>query len=148
MNSGIISRLVIFIATITLLVALIGWIAPTSWRRTGELHEQLSAKQWKSFQIADHLQQAILGLNNMVLRYAAYRDEAEWANFSTSSKELGHWLNEQQPILSSQKERPFLDRINAAYKDYLAAADAINARIYTTRQSITRVVEFTDLETQ
>ena len=50
--------------------------------------------------------------------------------------------------MSSQKERPFLDRINAAYEDYLAAAAAINTKIYATRQSITRVVEFTDLEKQ
>ncbi|HEX9045761.1 MAG TPA: ATP-binding protein, partial [Verrucomicrobiae bacterium] len=129
-----------------LLLSLIGWMAHTSWRRTGELHEQLSAKQWESFRIADHLQQSILGLNNMILRYAAYRNTQDWTNFVTQSQELGMWFNEQQPILSLQKERPFLDRINAAYRDYLASANAIHTRIYGTRQSITRVVEFTDLE--
>ena len=56
MNPGIIFRLIIFFTTITLLAALMAWTAHTSWRRTGELHEQLSAKQWKSFQIADHMQ--------------------------------------------------------------------------------------------
>ena len=148
MNRGIIFRLIIFFATSTLLVALIAWTAHTSWRQTGDLQEQLSAKQWKSFQIADHLQQTIIGLNNLVLRYAAYRDPGDWTNFDAASRELGRWLNEQQPILSSQKERPFLDQINAAYQDYLVAAQALNTRIYTTHQSITRVVEFTDLEKQ
>jgi signal transduction histidine kinase len=148
MNPRIIFRLTAFFATITLLVALIAWTAHASWRRTGELHEQLSAKEWKSFQIADHLQQSILGLNNLVLRYAAYVDSADWTNFDVASRELGLWLDEQQPILSSQKERPFLDQINVAYKDYLVAATAINTKIYTTHQSITRVVEFTDLEKQ
>jgi len=148
MNPRIIFRLTAFFATITLLVALIAWTAHASWRRTGELHEQLSAKEWKSFQIADHLQQSILGLNNLVLRYAAYVDSADWTNFDVASRELGLWLDEQQPILSSQKERPFLDQINVAYKDYLVAATAINTKIYTTHQSITRVVEFTDLENQ
>ena len=81
MNRGIIFRLIIFFATITLLAVLIVWTAHTSWRRTGELQEQLSAKQWKSFQIADHLQQTILSLNNMVLRYAAYRDSDDWIEF-------------------------------------------------------------------
>ncbi|MDD5141575.1 MAG: ATP-binding protein [Verrucomicrobiales bacterium] len=146
MNPGIIFRLIIFFATITLLVGLIAWTAHTSWRQTGNLQEQLSAKQWKSFQIADHLQQSILGLNNMVLRYAAYRDSEDWTNFNAASKELGRWMDEQQPILSSQKERPFLDQINEAYKDYLGAAIALNTRVYTNQQSITRVVEFTDLE--
>ena len=129
-------------------MALIGWMAHTSWRRTGELHEQLSAKQWESFRIADHLQQSILGLNNMVLRYAAYRNTQDWTNFAAASQELGGWITEQQPILSLQKERPFLDRINAAYRGYLTAAEAIHTKIYATRQSITRVVEFTDLEKQ
>jgi len=148
MNPGILSRLIVFFTTITLLLALIGWTAHISWRQTGDLQEQLSAKQWKSFQIADHLQQTIIGLNNLVLRYAAYRDSADWEKFDAASSELGRWMDEQKPILSSQKERPFLDQIKAAYKDYLAAAHAINTRIYTTHQSITRVVEFTDLEKQ
>lgn len=148
MNPGILFRLIIFFATITLLAALIGWMAHTSWQRTGELQEQLSAKQWESFKIADHLQQTILGLNNMLLRYAAYQASADQANFDAASRELGKWINEQQPILSSQRERPFLDRINAAYKAYLAAATVINTKIYATHQSITRVVEFTDLEKQ
>jgi signal transduction histidine kinase len=148
MNRGIIFRLIIFFATITLLVALIIWTAHTSWRRTGELHEQFSTKQWQSFQIADHLQQTILGLNNMVLLYAAYQNSDDWSNFESASRELDHWFNEQRPILSSPEERPFLYQINAAYRDYLTAAMAVHTKIYTTHQSITRVVEFTDLEKQ
>jgi signal transduction histidine kinase len=46
----------------------------------------------------------------------------------------------------SRTERPFLDRINTAFADYLAAAAAIHQKIYASRQSITRVVEFTSLE--
>jgi signal transduction histidine kinase len=148
MNPGIIFRLVIFFVTITLLATLIAWTAHSSWRRTGDLHEQFSAKRWQSFQIADHLQQAILSLNNMVLRYAAYQNSGDWSNYEAASGELGHWFNEQQPILSSPEERPFLDQINSAYKDYLVAATTIHTKIYSTHQSITRVVEFTDLEKQ
>jgi signal transduction histidine kinase len=146
MNRGVLIRLTIYFTTITLLVALIGWTAHTSWTRTGDLHTQLSAKQWQSFQIADHLEQGILGLNNLVLRHAAYRDAADWTNFCATSAALERWFNTQQPILASRPERPFLDRINAAYAEYLAAADAIHDKIYATRQSITRVVEFTALE--
>src|SRR5690348_2461088 len=130
MNPGIFSRIIIFFTTIALLVALIAWTAHESWRRTGELHEQLSAKQWKSIEIADHLQQSILKLNNMMLHYAAtyaaYRSEDDWTNFVATSDELGIWFNAQQPLLSSEKERPYLDKINAAYKDYLEAAKKIH----------------------
>jgi signal transduction histidine kinase len=148
MKPGILFRLVIFFATITLLVALIGWTAHTSWRRTGELQGQLSAKQWKSFRTADHLQKTVLGLNNLVLRFAAYRAPDDWQNFEIASNELSSWFSEQQPIFSSQTERPLLQQINAAFKDYLAAATAIHTRIFATRQSVTRVVEFAELERQ
>jgi signal transduction histidine kinase len=148
MNSGTIFQLVIFFVTIAVLALLIGWIAHTSWRRTGDLQKQLSAKQWESFQIADHLQQTVLGLNNQILRYAAYRDDRDWTNFVKSSQKLDDWLNEQRPILSAQKEQPFLDHITAAYTDYLTAADAINAKIYGTSQPVLRVVELADLEKQ
>ena len=148
MNPGIIFRLIVFFATITLLAALIGWTAHTSWRRTGELQEYLSVQQWKSFQIADHLQQTILGLNNKVLRYAAYREPEEWVDFETASHELDHWLDEQQPIVSSKQERPLLDQIKSVYTNYLTAAKVINKKIYGNRQSLIRMIEFTEFEKQ
>ncbi len=148
MNPGIKIRLIIFFATTTLLVTLIAWMAHTSWQQIGELHQKLTTVEWKSFQFSDHLQQAILGLNNSVLKYAAYRDPDDWQNFDEGSQELGRWIQEQQPILSSEIERPFLEQINLAYKDYMAAAMAINTKIYESHQSITRLVEFTDFEKQ
>ena len=105
MNARIIFRLVIFFATITMLVAVIGWTAHTSWRRTGELMINFPSSR-KSFQIADHWQQTILGLNNMILRYAAYRDSTDWTNFFTASAELGRCSIEpaaQLPTLAVKK---------------------------------------------
>ena len=145
MNLSILIRLIIYFATITLLVALIGWTALTSWQRTEELQTQLSAKLWQSFQIADHLQKNILELNNLMLRYGAYRNDADWTTFVAMSMDLDRWINEQQPMLSPT-EQPFLDRINMAYSNYLAAAAALHVKIYPGRGSVTRLVEFTDLE--
>lgn len=146
MNPGVLIRLILFIATITVLVALIGWTAHTSWQRTGELQDQLSRQQWQGFGIAEHLEQGVLGLNNLILRYAAYRDPADWTNFMVASSDLGQWFNSQRAVLVSPTERPFFGRINSAYADYLAAAEAIHQKIYASRESITRVVEFTTLE--
>ena len=145
MNLSILVRLIVYFATITLLMALIGWTAHTSWQRTGDLQRQISVKQWQSFQIANRLQQGILGLNNRMLRYAANRNDADWSDFAARSQELGQWLNEQPPSLISDAERPFLDRINAAYGDYLAGAAALHEKIFPTRQSVTRLVEFANL---
>jgi signal transduction histidine kinase len=148
MKPGIILRLIIFVSMIALLVALIGWIALASWRRTGDLHELLSTKQYESFLIADRIQQTTLGLNNLMLRYAADRDDADWVTFSKKSRDFGLWLEQQQPLLSSQTERLVLSYINNAFTNYLAAAAAINIKLYGASQSKTRVVEFTDLEKQ
>lgn len=148
MNRGIKLRITIFIATIASLLMLIAWTAHISWQETGELHEKLSTEQWKVFHIADHLEQSVLNLNNLVLRYAAYRDPEDWTNFTAASAELKLWINQQQPMLASPKERPFLDQINSAFDDYVIAATAINTRIYTTHRTITRVVEFADFEKQ
>lgn len=148
MNPGIKIRITLFIATIGLLLMLIAWTAHISWQETGDLHEKLSEEQWKVFHIADYLQQTILGLNNLVLRYAAYRDPQDWTNFVTASTDLKYWINDQQATLASPKERPFLEEIDGAFDHYVTAAKAINTRIYTTHQSITRVVEFADFEKQ
>ncbi len=146
MNQGIVFRLAAFFATVGLLVGLVGFTAHTAWRRTGVLHDRLSETQWKSFQLADHLQQATLGLNNLVLRYAASRDVADWTNFAVASKEIARWLDDQGAALKLPKERPFLARIKIAYQDYLTTATALNTRIYGSRESAIRLAEFTDLE--
>jgi signal transduction histidine kinase len=148
MKQGIKFRLAIFITTIVLLVALIGWTAHSSWQRINQSQETLSELQWQSFQTADHLLQTVLGLNNSILRYAAYRDPDDWTNFTATSQELQNWLDAQKPILSTETERPVLDQINQAYQDYLTAATAIHTRIYGTHQAITRVAELADFETQ
>jgi signal transduction histidine kinase len=148
MNRGIIFRLAIFITTIVLLMALIGWTAHSSWERINGSHEKLAELQWQSFETADHLQQTILALNNSILRYSAYRDPDDWTNFVDTSEELQNWLNAQEPLISSTTERPLLDRINSTYQDYLTAATAVHTRIYGTHQAITRVEELAEFETQ
>ena len=148
MNPGMTLRLVVFFTTIVSLAALLAWTAHMTWRQTVELQERLSTNQWKSFQIADHLQQVILGLNNSVLRYAAYRQPEDWTQFDVESRQLGDWINEQTPVLFGPAEPALLGQIKAAYSNYLAAADAIHQKIYGTRVSLIRVFEFTDFERQ
>jgi signal transduction histidine kinase len=148
MNQGIIFRLAIFVTTIVLLMALIGWTAHSSWERINGSHATLAELQWQSFETADHLQQTILGLNNSMLKYAAYHDPDDWANFANTSGELQDWLKAQKPLISSETEHPLLDQTSSAYTDYLAAAMALHTRIYGTRQSVTRVEELAEFETQ
>ena len=144
MNRGVIVRLAIFIATIVLLVALIGWTAHSSWRRIKTSHDNL---EWQSFQIANHVQQNILSLNNRIYLYAAYTDhQNDWTNIVTTIQAFQYWLDQNQPLLSSKTEGPLLGQIYSAYKDYIASAMAIHARVYGSRRAITRVDELADFE--
>ncbi len=147
-NPGIKLRLTIFISTIALLLMLIAWTAHIVWQRIDELHEKIAVVQSQSFQNADHLQQTILGLNNLVLRYAAYHDPADWTKFAVASEELGTWLDEQQPISSPQEERPLLNQIKTVLHNYLLAANTVHSFIYSSRQSIISVVGLADFEKQ
>ncbi|HWI57208.1 MAG TPA: histidine kinase dimerization/phospho-acceptor domain-containing protein, partial [Bacillota bacterium] len=148
MSGRIKFRLAAFILAIAGMLALIAWTAHSSWQSTGDLREKLTAVQLKSFQIADHFQQTILELNNIVLRYGVYHDPGDWAHFDAASKELDRWIDEQRPILSTQKEKQVLDQINAAYDDYMAAARQIHTTVRSQDQLASRLVDFAQFERQ
>jgi len=141
-------RLVAFIFAIAAMVILIGWTGHSSWRRTGELSEKLTGVQLESFRIADHLQQAVLELNNLVLRYGIYHETNDWANFETASTNLDGWIDQQRPILTTEKEKHILDLINTNYDFYMAAARELDARSRTNVESAMPLLEFANFETQ
>jgi signal transduction histidine kinase len=142
-------RLAAFVSAIGLMVVLIAWTAHSSWRRTGELRVRLTAVQLESFRIADHFQQAILELNNSVLRYGAYRDAQDWERFVEASTNLDLWIDQQRPSLPSEAERRVLDQINAAYDDYVLTARQIDGKIRSNAaQPAARLSDFADFERQ
>src|ERR1051325_9352727 len=141
-------RLVAFIFAIAAMVILIGWTGHSSWRRTGELSEKLTAVQLESFRIADHLQQSVLELNNLVLRYGISHDTNDWANFGVASTNLDRWIDAQRPILTTDKEKEKLDLINTNYDYYMAAARELDARSRTNTQSAMPLLEFANFEKQ
>jgi signal transduction histidine kinase len=148
MSGGIKFRLVAFILAIAVMVTLTGWTAHTSWKRIGDLQQRLTVVQMQSFQIAGHFQRTILELDNLVLRYAVSREESDWAHFDTNSQVLDHWIDEQRPMLPTEKEKQILDQINSAYDDYMAAARQIRTRANTVLSHGTRLNEFADFENQ
>lgn len=130
------------------MVAIIAWAAQNAWRKSGELRERLTAVQLKSFQIADHIQETILELNNSVLRFGAYGDTNAWAHFQTASRLLDQWIDEQRAVLSSQRERQLLDVINTSYDHYMAAANAIDKRVREASPAKVAVQDFAEFERQ
>ena len=147
MNPGLKVRITVFFATILSLIAVVAWTAHLTLRRIGEVHAKVGAIQWKSFQIADHVQEAILGLNNCVMRYAAYKDPADWTSFVAGSSALGRWVGGQQPVLTAEREQDLLGQFNRVYRDYVAAAMAFHSWIFFHPDK-TRLMQLTDFERQ
>lgn len=145
---GIKFRLATFTLAIAGMVVIIAWTAQDAWRRGGELRERLTAVQLKSFQIADHIQETILELNNLVLRFGAYRDTNAWTHFQSASRALDRWIDDQRAVLSTDTERHLLDLINTNYDFYMAAALDIENRVGTGPQASIGLKDFADFERQ
>jgi signal transduction histidine kinase len=128
MSGGIKLRLTALAVAIAAMTALIAYAAYGAWQRGSQLREKLTTVQFQSFQIADHIQQTILELNNLVLRYGVYHSTNDWARFERVSKELDTWIDDQRPIESTDKEKQIHDLINTNYDFYLDAAREIGAR--------------------
>ena len=147
-SAGLKLRLAAFILAIAGIVAILAWTAYSAWRRGGDLRERLTDVQLKSFQIADHIQETILELNNSVLRFGVYHDTNAWAHFQSASRELDRWIDEQRAVLSTQRERRLLDLINTNYDFYLASAHEIENRVRASASGSIRVTDFAEFERQ
>jgi signal transduction histidine kinase len=145
---GLKFRLAAFILAIAGMVGIIAWTAQNAWRRGGELREKLTAVQLQSFQIADHIQEKILELNNSVLRFGAYHDTGAWEHFQSTSQELDRWIDDQREVLSTESERRLLDLINTNYDYYTAAAHDIENRVESSVPTSIGLKDFADFEKQ
>jgi signal transduction histidine kinase len=148
MSAGIKLRLATFVLAIGFMVGLIAWTAHSSWQRIGELQSRLTSVQLQSFQIADHFEQTILGLNNAMLRFGVSRDPADWTQFESHSQALDRWIDAQYALLSTAREKHIWDEVNAAFDDYIASARPIHAKIRSSTEPATRLDEFAAFEKQ
>src|SRR5206468_2630986 len=122
------------------------WAALTSSRRLEESRKKARAATFASFGITRHFQEALMGLNDRLLKLATYHDTNEWTRFESDWAELNQWIDDQH--LSAPTERNLLDQINAAYDDYHAAAQRMAAKLATDARAGLRTAEFSQLQTQ
>jgi signal transduction histidine kinase len=141
-------RLAIFILAIGSAVFLVVWAAHDSWKQSDLLRKRLTTVQLESFHIADHFQQTIQELNNLLLRLAINRQPANREQFETKRKELDEWIDLQRkrPKLSVQEQARLRD-IDVAYDFYMAAGTNIAARVTATGPP-TSLADFSDLATE
>ncbi|PYL00402.1 MAG: hypothetical protein DME19_05265, partial [Verrucomicrobia bacterium] len=111
-----------FAMAILIVALMIGWAAQTSWRQFDQLSRKLTEIQIESFKTADQFRANLQELDYVLLRYSILRDETDHDRFLKEWKKMDSWIDIQRPILTTDKEGRILDRINAAYDDYFAAA--------------------------
>ena len=129
-------RLGFMVAAILLVAGLTIWGVQNSWRRIHELEKKLTGSRLESFRLADDFQQRLLSLNNTMMRYAARREPAVWADFELASANLDRWIDGYDPrtnrntVLTSGRERELFQQLNDAYDGYMAASQSV----HTNRQ--------------
>ncbi len=123
MTTGIKFRLGSFAAAIALLAFLMAGGAYTSHQEVKRLHEQYHTNQLETFEIADHLQDSMLELNNALTLFEERHDQGDLDRFYTESDALNRWFGKQKLVLKdSASEIALLNRIYADYQTYLANA--------------------------
>src|SRR5262249_458359 len=120
-NRALKVRLTAFAMVIVALAAAIGFAAYASWREVGRLQTRLSTGHLRSFEIADHLQAAVLELHDGLLRYNLRQNLKDRIDFERNSDALNRWIDEQKPALKSAHELELLNQIDATYDVFLAA---------------------------
>lgn len=119
-------RLAVMTLTVVVLVAVIMTAATVSWRQIKALRGHFSSVRIESFQIAEHLQAAVLTLNSTLLHVVLGRQRGDWASFTRDSTQLEMWLQQQRP--STPGERQKISEILTELMDYRVQANAIALR--------------------
>jgi signal transduction histidine kinase len=144
-------RLGFLIAAIVLVAGLTIFGVQHSWRRIAELEGKLTGSYLESFRLADGFQHDLLKLNNTMMRYAARREHATWAEFEQASTQLDRWIDQYDPRLNrnsklaSDLERDLFKQLNDAYDGYLAASRQVHTNqqpALVSTQGFTQLHEF------
>jgi len=130
-------RLPVFEAALFLVVLAIGWAALRAFRIARQVDQIPITFQMMPdayFRIADYVEPTIGELNDLLQRYTAHHDRADWERFQRKSQELKDWLaNEKasamktkvtmlQPVQITTDVGTLLDEISTDYDAYLVEA--------------------------
>ena len=127
--NGIRLRLLGFALAIAFVAGMIVWATRASLAKVAQLKDKLTSVQIESFQTADAFQARLGKLDNALLRYQEERTEADRLQFLRGWTNLNVWIDKQKPALITVEEKSVLDKIDAAYDDYFAAATNLLGRI-------------------
>jgi len=121
-NISVKFRFLALASAVALLGAAIALLMLNFQRQEKELQARLNNIDTESGEIAAHFKDALRELNNIRLQYAIDRDPAVLARFRKASDQLGLWLDQQAPLLTTAGDQAALRQVKSAYLDYLRAA--------------------------
>jgi signal transduction histidine kinase len=119
-----------------------------SQRQAEDLRLRLGQVESESFRIADEFRESVRALNNIMQRYGIDHDPAVWNEFLEASHKLDHWMAEQKPRLTTQREKEALQQINAAYEEYLRAARELQVKVSSLGAQSASLADFNPLRAQ
>jgi signal transduction histidine kinase len=130
-------RLTVFEVALFLVVLSIGWATVRAFRIARQVDQipiTFRTMPDAYFRIADYLEPSVIQLNEILQRYTARHDRADWERFQRKSQELKDWLTDEkassmrtkitmlQPVQITTDIGALLDEINSAYDMYLVEA--------------------------
>jgi signal transduction histidine kinase len=148
MNSTAKLRLAALGVAAVLMGVLIALATILSQKQSGRLRGQLQIVDSESAGISEHFKDSLREVNTIRLRYTMERDPAAWRQFLNTSHELGVWLDQQAPRLTTSREKDVLREVKTAYEDYLAASRQMYQRDQTNQTPADVLTEFSNSRAQ
>jgi signal transduction histidine kinase len=142
-------RVFVFFLAIAAALSLILWTAQAGLKRVRDLGKKLTSDEFKRFEVGEALQQQVLSLNNILLRYAISRDPEYKRRFTEASKALDdatdEWKLQKQ---NSLRENQVLDKINTEYDVYLAVTANILKKVESAGSGPISLNDFSAVEVE
>jgi hypothetical protein len=97
-------RFAVMALAIIVSAAIIIGAATVTWRQVSALRQHFSSVRIESFQIAEHIQAAVLTLNATLLRFVVRHERGDWESFARDTDQLESWLRLQQPSTARERQ--------------------------------------------
>ncbi|HEX3988540.1 MAG TPA: hypothetical protein VHZ30_03855, partial [Verrucomicrobiae bacterium] len=133
MNPSVNFRLAALGAATAVMGVLIVVAVVLSQKKADTLRTELNNVDSESFTIAEHFKDSLREVNNIRFRYTIDHEETNWGQFLTASRQLDGWLDQQAALTSTDREKIALNKVKAAYEEYLAEARQMYSRLRVER---------------
>ncbi|HUJ09909.1 MAG TPA: ATP-binding protein [Verrucomicrobiae bacterium] len=137
MSSASRFRLTVFEAVLFLMVLAIGWAALRAFRMARQVENiPVTFQQMPDgyIRIANQIEPSVNNLNEILARFAAHRERADWDRFQRQSQDVKKWIAEEknssiktkvtmlQPVQVTTDISSLLDQIDVAFDAYVSEA--------------------------